>query len=271
MHGLRPHSVSSPILQWRGWHWPCHWRGRIGRAAASILRWFATGVALLFGACALTLLFYESAINRYEVDFLPALLLLAVVGILGLERGLVDRPAWRRVARWGWGLLLVFSVAFNLLASVVHYAKVEDEAGTAFLQVGKLQEAAERYQHALRLNPDYADAHYNLGIVLLRAGRFQDAIGHFEQALQIKPDYAKAHNNLGIALCQLDRIQDAIGHFEQALRIKPDFAEAHYNLGVALERAGKLKEAITHYEQAVRIDPDLPGAQTALSRLQAGQ
>jgi tetratricopeptide (TPR) repeat protein len=234
-----------------------------------MLRWFVTASALLSGICALTLGFFGSAILRYEVDFLPALVLLSVVGILGLERALADRPVWRRTACWGWGLLLGFSVAFNLLAGVVHYAEVDNGAGIAFQQSGRVQEAIERYEHALRLKPDYADAHYNLGTVLEQAGRFQDAIGHFEQALRIKPDYATAHNNLGIALRQLDRIQEAIGHFEQALRIKPDFATAHYNLGVALEQMGKVREAITHYEHAERINPDFTEARTALKRLQA--
>ena len=48
---------------------------------------------------------------RYEVDFLPALVLLAVVGILGLERalaptsksGLANRPVWRRAGALGLG------------------------------------------------------------------------------------------------------------------------------------------------------------------------
>jgi tetratricopeptide (TPR) repeat protein len=67
----------------------------------------------------------------------------------------------------------------------------------------------------------------------VQAGRVQDGIGHYEQALRIQPDYAEAHNNLGVALLQLGRSQEAIAHFEQALRIKPDFAEAKTNLATA--------------------------------------
>ena len=63
-----------------------------------------------------------------------------------------------------------------------------------------------------------------------RQGRLQEAIGHYEQALRIKPDYAEAHYNLGVALEQAGRVQEAIGHYEQALRIKPDFAEAQNKL-----------------------------------------
>ena len=37
-------------------------------------------------------------------------------------------------------------------------------------------------------------------------------MGHYEQALRIKPDYAEAHYNLGMALAQVGRVQEAIGH-----------------------------------------------------------
>ena len=65
-------------------------------------------------------------------------------------------------------------------------------------------------------------------------GRLNDAIAQYEKALRLKPDYAEAHNNLGHAWSQMPgRLNDAIAQYEAALRIKPDYAEAHYNLGVA--------------------------------------
>ena len=72
-------------LVWLALAVPLAWRSRPGQAG-SILRWFVMAVALLFGICALTIGTFFSASLRYEVDFLPALVLLAVVGILGLER-----------------------------------------------------------------------------------------------------------------------------------------------------------------------------------------
>jgi tetratricopeptide (TPR) repeat protein len=69
-----------------------------------------------------------------------------------------------------------------------------------------------------------------LGNALFRLGEVQEAIEHWEQALRIKPDYADAHYNLGIALEQTGKIQEAIQHYEQALRIQPDFVQAQSNL-----------------------------------------
>ncbi len=49
----------------------------------------------------------------------------------------------------------------------------------------------------------------------------QDAIAHFQEAVRIKPDYANAHYNLGNALEQNGRVQDAITQYEEALRLNP--------------------------------------------------
>ena len=82
-----------------------------------------------------------------------------------------------------------------------------------------------------------------------KRARSQEAIGHYEQALRIKPDYAEAHYNLGIALEQAGRVQEAIGHYEQALRIKPDFAE-RIRLGDRSGADGQVRKA-SDLEQAL--------------------
>jgi Flp pilus assembly protein TadD len=231
------------------------WRDR-PEQAGWILRWFVTAAALLLGIVALTLGCYYCTGGRFEVEFLPALLLLTVVGILGLERALATQPVRRRVVRWAWGGLLGFSVAFNLLAGVEYHAEVEAGLGNRLLRQGKVSEAFGHYQQALRLNPDFAEAHNNLGSVLARTGKIEEAISHFEQVLRIRPDSAEAHYNLGVALARVDKMPEAIEHLEQAVRIKPDYAGAQCSLGIALGQAGRIGEAVGHLEQAVRIKPD---------------
>jgi len=39
-----------------------------------------------------------------------------------------------------------------------------------------------------------------LGSLLRQAGKFRRSIGHFEQALRIKPDFGEAHYNWGVTL-----------------------------------------------------------------------
>jgi tetratricopeptide (TPR) repeat protein len=216
-------------LVWLALAVPLAWRGR-SRSTVSVLRWFVSAVAVLFGASVAPFLFFFSAIIRYEVEFLPALLLLAVVGVLGLEHTLADRPSWRRAARWGWGLLLGFSVAFNLLASIGCCAQAYADLGGVSLHTGKLQEAIGYYEQALRINRHFAGAHKGLGVALERTGKMPEAARQYEQALQIKPEDAETHEFLGSALNRMGNINDATAQYDAALRIKPDYLEARNNL-----------------------------------------
>ena len=146
-----------------------------------------------------------------------------------------------------------------------------DNLGDALLRAGNIQEAVGQYEQALRIKPDYPEAHNALGLALDRLGRMQEAIEHFEQALRAEPNYAAAHNSLAIALYQQAREQEAIEHWKQALRIQPDYAEVYCNLGIAMERAGELHEAIEYYQQALKLQPNLQSASEALARLRATQ
>ncbi|MGO9527555.1 MAG: tetratricopeptide repeat protein [Verrucomicrobiia bacterium] len=264
LYAQDPFGVLSNVpLAWLALTVPLAWLGYSGQKRGA-LRWFVMAVCLLFAACALTLGFYCGAASRYEVDFLPALILLAVIGILGCERALAptsesgqaDRPVWRRAVRWGWSVLVGFSVVFNVLVTVGHYAEAQNGLATTLFRLGSPQDAIGHWEQALRLDPDYAEAHVNLGFALARLGSVPEAIGHYHQALLINPDYTEAHVNLGIALSQIGSNREAIGEYEQALRIKPDMSEVHYNLGNALLQANRVPEAIGEYEQALRINPD---------------
>ncbi|HVM59722.1 MAG TPA: tetratricopeptide repeat protein [Verrucomicrobiae bacterium] len=276
-----------PIV-WLALAVPLAWRDRW--AASASLRWFLAAVVLIFGIEALTLGLYYCTAARFEVEFLPALMLLAVVGILGLERAWSDRPFRRQVARWGWGLLLGVSVLFNLLAGLRYYAESQtglgnalveagkvleafkhfqralwidpnlaethESLGAALAQLGRLPEAIAEYERALRIKPGYVEAYLNLGSALTSQGRMQDAMAQYEEVARIRPDYPDTYESLGIILARLNRLPEAIAEYERALRINPDFAEAHNNLGIALARMGKAEEAIAHFERALQLKPE---------------
>jgi tetratricopeptide (TPR) repeat protein len=280
-------------LVWLALATPLAWQKRTpGESLA--LRLFVTTLAMLFGISALLICLYPGACARYEVDFMPALVLIAVCGVLGLERTLVAKPRWHRVARWAWITALLFSVAVSLLVCIQRYteersntgvdqlnfgrpkeavlcfeqalrvkpddAEAHNNLGNALSQIpGRLSDAIAEFQTALRINPQAAETHYNLGNALLQIpGRLPDAIAEFQTALRLKPDYADAHNSLGNALLNLPgRWSDAISQFEAALRISPDSVEIHYNLGNVLSKIpGRLSEAITQYQAALRVNPD---------------
>ena len=86
------------------------------------------------------------------------------------------------------------------------------------------------YKAAILLQPDYADAHYNLGILYHDIGQLEMAIKSLEIAIMIKPENAEAHKYLGNTLQTNGQVDEAIKCYEKALSIKPEHADAHRNL-----------------------------------------
>ena len=68
----------------------------------------------------------------------------------------------------------------------------------------------------------------------------EKAVEALREAIRLKPDFVQAHNNLGIALCGQGKKAEAIAELREAIRLKPDYANAHSNLGGALLQQGKL-------------------------------
>ena len=257
--------LTSIPLVWLALAAPLAWRDRSADVRA-ILRGFLVAVALLFAARALSLGPYSFAFIRYEWEFCPMLVLLAVAGIFGLERALAGRLGWRWAARGAWGLLLVFSLGFNLLASVIYQAEYHSKLGSLLVERGQVNEGMAHYQKALVLQPDDAATHYNLGVALAKTGQMDEAIRQYQEALRLKPDYAEAHNNLGGALGMKGQTDEAIHQFQETLRLKPEQADAHFNLAAALSQKGQTDEAIRQLQETLRLKPDYVLAHNHLGR-----
>ena len=88
---------------------------------------------------------------------------------------------------------------------------------------------------------------------LARRGQVDEAIDHYRKALKIKPDFAEAHINLGNALARRGQVDEAISHYRKALEIKPENAEAHNNFGVVLAGHGQVDEALQHFQKALDL------------------
>ena len=123
------------------------------------------------------------------------------------------------------------------------------------LEAGQVDAALEELREAIRLAPEYPDAHYNLGSALLARGAVRQAIAAYRRATELDPDYAEAHNNLGVLLESLGDRAGAVEHYTRAIQVQPHQAGAHYNLANALLAEGKPGEALAHYRETLASDP----------------
>ena len=82
----------------------------------------------------------------------------------------------------------------------------------------------------------------------------------YSEAIRLKPDYAEAHNNRGTARVKKDDYDGAIQDFSEAIRLEPRLAEAHYNRGSAHNRKDEYDDALNDLSEAIRLRPDYAAA-----------
>jgi len=255
-------------LAWLALAVPLAWRRRPPEARARLRPFLAAAAALFFTSAVVINLFYTTS-TRYQVEFLPPLILLATAGVLAVERALADRPGWRRAARGGWAALLVFSVGLNLLAAANRYAEKCYGAACLFLRAGQLPAAVQLFDRALRLKPEFPRAHADLAIALWQQDRLPEAIDQLRIALRLDPRAAQAHTNLASLYAMTGRLSEAVAEFHQALALDPGNEVAHTNLGNALLQLGQVPEAMLEYRQALRLRPDDEMARAGLRHAEA--
>jgi len=100
---------------------------------------------------------------------------------------------------------------------------------------------------------------YNDGVTLLLARNFRDAQQKFEAALALDEQLAEAHNNLAFALRMQGRqnFEASLAHYNRAIELKPDLAQAYMYRGVLFMQQGETARARQDLERLRRLDATL--------------
>jgi tetratricopeptide (TPR) repeat protein len=139
--------------------------------------------------------------------------------------------------------------------------------GRTYLEQGKTAPGIEEIQEAIRLHPEFAEAHETLGLAYLEQSQWESAIRHLARALELKPGLPLARNHLGRLYMAQGRLEAAIGEFRQLVEHHPDAAEARHNLAVAYARHGQPEQALQQFQAAFRLQPDFQAARLDFAAL----
>jgi tetratricopeptide (TPR) repeat protein len=143
-------------------------------------------------------------------------------------------------------------------------------------------EAVIHLETAVRLAPDWFDAHSDLGAVYEKVNRVTDAATEYRKALALKPDSVRAQLSLGrLLLDEADKkLQDPQSHLDvqpslheahelisKAILADPKSAMASFLLGGVDFRLMEYKAAEAELERALELDPKMFQARITLANL----
>ena len=97
--------------------------------------------------------------------------------------------------------------------------RVFSNYGTFLKEIGKYKEAELELTKAIKLNPRYAFAYYNLAGLLLEKGNFPKAETYLRKAIELKSDFSSAHYNLGIVYQKNKNFDIALESYRKAARL----------------------------------------------------
>lgn len=137
----------------------------------------------------------------------------------------------------------------------------------ALHRAGRLPEAIQAYQSALRIDPALHAATKYQGLALFQIGLRDPGLAMMRRAADLLPDDASAHFNLGRALCDIGREREALPSLSRAATLEPDNAETQRQVARTAEQCGDHAAAIARWQAACTAQPDLAENWDELSRL----
>ena len=128
-------------------------------------------------------------------------------------------------------------------------------AADLLLSKYKLEQAAEDYEAALKINPNLPEAHVGLGRVAMESWQFEEVERRVSAALAINPNCTEAFALRARSEITQRRYDDGLAACEQALAVNPNHIEA-LALAAAAHRCKYDLEGTRRYEQrALEINP----------------
>ena len=128
------------------------------------------------------------------------------------------------------------------------YAQIADAQNNAAVAVQEL-EAARRF------DPQNAQYNYDLGKKYFEQKKYPQARSCFEQAVKSNPQFETAFFNLGMTHKIMNANDAALTAFSKAAALKPDYVRAWIEIARMQDKKRNYGEAINNYRKALSLEP----------------
>ncbi len=147
------------------------------------------------------------------------------------------------------------------------------DSGQRYFEKGKYREAAIEFTNAIKIDPGFAEAHYQLAQTYLKVQEQGRAYQELARTVELQPENYSARVDMAELLIAHNDLQLAQTQVDWLLQHRPDDPKAHLVAAYLLAAGGDVSEAIAEIQKAITLAPsdaDLH-VQLALLLLKKGQ
>ncbi len=153
-------------------------------------------------------------------------------------------------------LILLFFISTAVMAQEKSPARLLVEEGVKLHDEKKYPEAIAKYKEALKLEPDNANANYELAFTLFATNSSKEAIPYLLALVKKKSAVqVSAYDMLGSIYDDQKETDKAIEYFNLGIKTDPSYQRLYYNLALTYAKVNKNKEAMEQLEKSLSLDP----------------
>jgi tetratricopeptide (TPR) repeat protein len=143
------------------------------------------------------------------------------------------------------------------------------DSGKRYEEQGKLKEASIQFSNALKVDHNFADAHYQLSKVYLKQGAMMQGYTELMRTVDLQPGNLQARIDLGNLLLAGHQPDKAEEQAKAVLSIQDNNADAYALLSSIAAVKGDRTEALAQIQHALTLDPNRAGFHASLGLLQS--
>lgn len=148
-----------------------------------------------------------------------------------------------------------FELTENVNGLKLTMARLLQSLGGFYHQNNQYEQAIPFYQEALKLNPEYGLAYYNLGNALNASGQYTQAVDAYLRAIDLKSDLSVAVQNVANTLFENGDLDAALPLYK-SLAEKMPISDHYYNLGIVYKKLGEFEAAEKAFISAQQLAPN---------------
>ncbi len=165
--------------------------------------------------------------------------------------------------------LLVLSISVGLLQGCSRDPNVKKlkylKSGEHYAAEGKQQEAVIQFSNAIKVDHNYAAAHYDLAKAYMKLGAFSGAYAELQKTVDLDPKNVQAHLDLGTLLLAARQYPRSMDQAKAVLALQANNPDAFALLSSIALAQGDRQAALAQIQHALAIDPNRSNFHTSLA------